>query len=62
MRYVQRTKMTNMRISKTLLRAWKTQWRWQDYVDEYEDDDGGGDRDDDDGDDDNDNFKHIAFE
>ena len=63
MRYVQRTKMTNMRILKTLLRAWKTQWWWQDYVDEYEDDDGGGgDRDNNDGDDDNDKDKHIAFE
>ena len=42
----------------------KTQLRWQDYVDDYEDDDGGGDRDDHDGDDDNDkdNFKNIAFE
>ena len=61
MRYVQRTNMT---ISKTLLRAWKTQWWWQDYVDEDEDDDGGGgsDRDNNDGDTDNDKEKHIAFE
>ena len=60
---MQRTKMKNMRILKTLLRAWKTQWWWQDYVDEDRDDDGGGgDRDDDDGDADNDNFKNIAFE
>ena len=55
--------MTNMTISKKLLRAWKTQWWWQDYVDEDEYDEGGGEnRDNNDSDADNDKEKHIAFE